>query len=281
KADTYLSVNSGSYVLLSGSFLVTQNSVLRAYAERGSGTGKVRSAVLELVYILPKKTYVQEVIFSEVYPSPVSTGSSLETEEWVELHNLTDRDILLAGWILDDIENGGSKPWTVTADTIVPASGSVVLLRHTTGVALNNGGDSLRLVSPDGARVIAMQYPKISKGKAYALVGSSWCITDTPTPHEQNICTINVPLKKRPRHSAVTRSSAGTKTKAVQARRFLWERYRTIVAGDVTEKPSVPLVMQSLRHLQGIAVPEKKSSTDAEVLIVSLLLLPALRLLTL
>lgn len=280
EADVYLSVNSGSYSLLSGGFLLTQDSVLRAYAERGVGTGSVRSTVLELVYILPKERYEQEVLFTEIYPSPVSSGSALETEEWVELRSRTGKDVHLAGWILDDIPNGGSKPRTIGSDIVVPASGSVILLRKQTGVALNNDGDTIRLLSPDGVLELSVEYPKIRKGQSYALVGSSWCVTDSPTPSEHNICTKKIPVQKVSK--TVLKESASTKKEhhTSVSRRFVWERYHNIVAGEAKEHPEIPAVWQSLRHLQGIAVPEKKSSSEAEVLIFSLLLLPALRFLT-
>jgi endonuclease YncB( thermonuclease family) len=277
----FLSVHSGAFTSFSGSYTITENSVLRAYAERGVGTGAVRSETLELVYVLPREHYAQEVFFSEVYPSPIATGSALQVGEWVELQNFTAHDVPLAGWILDDIPDGGSKPWKVTADVFVPASGSVLLLKEQTGIALNNDGDIVRLLSPDGELEIRMEYPKLRKGRAYALVGHSWCTTDTPTPYEQNICTNIVPIKRAKAHTRSKKIQKVVSRKVRSPSRFLWERYRNIVPAEEGETHVLPVVWQSLQHLEKDSVSQKKSSGEAEALIISLLFLPALRLLTL
>ena len=342
-ADVYLSVNSGAYTLLSGSFIVTENTVLRAFAERSAvrchgepktchgepveprtvrGTGSIRSATLEAWYALAREVYKQEVIFSEVYPSPVSSGSQLEVEEWVEIANLTDRDVSLAGWSMDDVRDRGSKPHILSADAVVPAAGRLVFTSAQIGVSLNNDGDDLWLLSPDGSIEIGFSYPKIRKGSAYALLAKSsarkachgelcrtmtcskvsqfdrahcdtlgvsqslqstfWCITDTPTPFEQNICSEIIPIKKVRKQPKAEKATKKTTAKKSQPRSgFLWERYRNVVASGTGESVTYPAVWQQLKPLEKDPVPQKRTSGDAEVLIIVLLMLPALRLLTL
>ncbi|KKW37004.1 MAG: Micrococcal nuclease-like protein nuclease [Candidatus Peribacteria bacterium GW2011_GWB1_54_5] len=275
-ANVYFSMNSGAYMLLSGSFVVTEDIVLKAYAENALGTGAVRSEIVEAWYALRREAYRQEVIFSEVYPSPVSSGSKLQTEEWVEIH-----DVSLAGWIFDDALEGGSKPQVLTVDAVVPAAGQLVLTGAQIGVSLNNDGDEVWLFSPDSSIAIGVHYPKVKKGSAYALVASSWCFTDTPTPYEQNICSEIIPIRKVRKQPKAEKATKKTTSKKSQPRSgFLWERYRNVVATGTGESALYPAVWQQLKPLEKDPVPLKKTSGDTEVLIIVLMILPALRLLT-
>ena len=346
ESDVYISVNSGAYKLLSGAFIVTEDVLIKAYAKRtilrdapqchpeenrseasirlegrcgapqddtGTGTGFIRSEIVEVWYALERESYKQEVIFSEVYPSPVSSGSQLETEEWIEITNLTDQDVSLAGWIIDDVLDGGSKPHTLSADAVVPASGRLVLTGAQVRVSLNNDGDDLWLHSPDGSVEIGFSYPRVRKGRAYALMSKPserktchgelcrsmachkvsqfdsahcdtlgalrsfhntlWCLTDTPTPYEQNICTTIAPIKRE------YKKSKSKKTKPPG--KFLWERYRNIVESGTGEAIIYPIVWQQLKSLEVEPAPQQKTSGEAEVLIITLMILPALRFLTL
>ena len=238
------------------------------YAERGLWVHKV----------IPSEdtsqvAYKQEVFISEVYSSPLSTGSMLEAEEWIEISNLTDNEVSLDGWILDDVRDGGSKPHVLSADAVVPPLGSIILLHDQIKVSLNNDGDDLWLLSPDGSVEIGLSYPKIKKGKAYALVRSSWCITGSSTPLEQNICTTIAPIKRASRKTAFKRARPRS--------RFLWERYRNVVASGTGEAITFPSVWQSLKHLENTSEPQKKTSGETEALVITLMFLPALRFLTL
>jgi len=155
--------------------------------------------------VLPEKTCIPTtssgVIISEIFPSP-SDG-----EEWIELQNLTDERINLCGWTLDDIQDGGSKPWVIEEDFDIAPNGFLVLTKDETGIALNNGGDDVWLVSLDEEFAIGVTYPKIKKDYSYsrrsglarrmghgmdALAGelaSPWyCITEKVTPGEKNVC---------------------------------------------------------------------------------------------
>ncbi|PIR49618.1 hypothetical protein COU79_03865 [Candidatus Peregrinibacteria bacterium CG10_big_fil_rev_8_21_14_0_10_54_7] len=281
EADVYLSVSSGTYTLLSGSFVVMEDTVLRAYAERALGSGAVRSEIVETWYALKREAYRQEVIFSEVYPSPVSSGSQLEVEEWVEIANTTDHDVSLAGWIFDDALEGGSKPQVLTVDAVVPAAGQLVLTGAQIGVSLNNDGDEVWLFSPDSSIAIGVHYPKVKKGSAYALVASSWCFTDTPTPYEQNICSEIIPIRKVRKQPKAEKATKKTTSKKSQPRSgFLWERYRNVVASGTGESALYPAVWQQLKPLEKDPVPQKRISRDAEVIVLLLLIIPALKLLT-
>ncbi|MCF7844367.1 MAG: lamin tail domain-containing protein [Kiritimatiellales bacterium] len=103
------------------------------------------------------------VIISEIFPAP-SDG-----EEWIELLNLTDKRFNLCGWVLDDVRDGGSKHWTISEEFDIAPHGFLVLTKDETGIALNNGGDEVWLVSPEGEFEIGVTYPKIKKDYSYSL----------------------------------------------------------------------------------------------------------------
>lgn len=283
-ADVYVSVHSGAYHLQSGAYLVTEDVWLRAYGERAMGTGSIRSPVIDVWYVLPQAEYKQEVMISEVYPSPITSGSLLETGEWVELTNLTDHPVSLAGWSIDDVQDGGSKPRILSAHVVVPGSGRLILSGNELGIGLNNAGDDVWLISPDGKVKKGITYPSVKKGMAYAFAGMSghllrnpgqgeeeWCLTDTPTPLEQNICSISVTPKVKKRLSTDKKETQfrsglqpglytgsypgphpGTGA-ASSAKRFLWERYRNVIVSTGTgETVGVPEVWRRLRRLQAV-----------------------------
>ncbi len=79
-------------------------------------------------------------------------------DEWVEITNRGDVEWDLSGWQLDDVAEGGSAPWVFPGGTGVPPRGYLLLFASTTGLALNNGGDELRLISADGATADTVRY---------------------------------------------------------------------------------------------------------------------------
>jgi micrococcal nuclease len=132
------------------------------------------------------------VVLSEVYPSPPSGGSGDVLDgEWIELFNPTDHVVSLGDWTLDDLPDGGSRPWAFPCDFILGPRERKVVLSQETGLRLNNDGDEVWLTSLDGTPVDHVTYPRISTGLSFSLVatgtGSVWCLSD-PTPLEPNTC---------------------------------------------------------------------------------------------
>lgn len=79
------------------------------------------------------------VYINEIVPAP-STGN----EEWVELFNSTNEAVDISGFIIDDIESGGSAPLSIPDGTIIEANGYYV--HYISGTYLNNAGDDVRLL---------------------------------------------------------------------------------------------------------------------------------------
>jgi len=95
------------------------------------------------------------VLLNEFMPAPHSVdwdgdGTGDYSDEWIELYNAGPAVVGLGGWQLDDVAEGGSGPHTISADKIIPPGGFLVFFKRDSGVSLNNDGDGVRLIRPDG-----------------------------------------------------------------------------------------------------------------------------------
>ena len=111
---------------------------------------------------------VAGVVLNEVLPAPRDVDwdgdgtADAKKDEWVELHNLGSEPVDLGGWVLDDIPDGGTSPHTIPPGTSLAAGGLLVLFGSETGVGLNNGGDTVRILRPDGTVADAFTYAALT-----------------------------------------------------------------------------------------------------------------------
>lgn len=137
--------------------------------------------------------YAATVRLSEILPAPRyvdwdSDGTPSSEDEWVELMNYGDAPVNLVGWMLDDAADGGSKPWRVPGDVWVPPGGYVVLFKRDTALALNNDGDAVRLLGPDGALVDETRYPAMGYDRSWSLTDAGeWTADYPPSPGQANL----------------------------------------------------------------------------------------------
>jgi hypothetical protein len=108
---------------------------------------------------VPSRVVINEALIRPHYDWE-GTGGVTTGDEFIELYNAGDLPVRLLGWTLDDIEGGGSKPYTI-ADTVLPAHGYLVCFRSRTHLALNDTGDTVRLLAPDGRVVDHIAYLKV------------------------------------------------------------------------------------------------------------------------
>lgn len=78
----------------------------------------------------------------------------------------------LDGLSLDDAD-GGSAPFSL-AGIRIPAKSRVRIARADSKLALNNDGDSVRLLGPDGAPRQIVTFGIVPEGKTYAFVDGGW-----------------------------------------------------------------------------------------------------------
>lgn len=133
------------------------------------------------------ENYSDAIAVNEFLPNPI--GSDTEGE-FIELKNVGDEEVSLAGWRVDD-EERGSGAYVIPGGTVIEPGGLVVFWRSETGLALNNEGDQVRLFSPDGEAKSSQQYNEsVAEGVARARDEEGvWAWSTTPTPGEENVIT--------------------------------------------------------------------------------------------
>lgn len=151
--------------------------------------------VISVFFLAPLTTYAceeetdahnstsasQSIRLSELYPSP-KDGE----EEFIELHNFGDIAANLDGWQLTD---ASGKTFTLSAEAIsttVAAGGHLVVPQGTSKISLNNGGDSLSLLSPEGVTIDETVYEDAGEGESWSFVSGEWFWSSVVTKGEKN-----------------------------------------------------------------------------------------------
>jgi hypothetical protein len=102
------------------------------------------------------------VFINEVLPVPAQDGIIDELDEWIELHNAGTGAVDLSGWFLDDGE-GDSEPYRMVDGLVLQPGAFLVLHGRTTGLVLNDSGDTVRLLNPDGVVVDAVAFDELAQ----------------------------------------------------------------------------------------------------------------------
>lgn len=129
---------------------------------------------------------VTSIVINELMPNPVGSDEA----EWIELKNIGQQAVEVAGWKLSDLKN----EYVISKDdfetTIVPAGGFLVINRQVSGLILNNsGGDKVTLFNTEGQLIDQITYNQTAKeGESWARDESgeyNWTVE--PTPGTENI----------------------------------------------------------------------------------------------
>jgi len=128
------------------------------------------------------KIQSQEISINEFIPNP--EGDDQENE-WIEVYNDSDSIVDISGWQLDD-EEEGSKPFVFPKNTLIAPKSYIVFPRPVTKIALNNDGDSVRLLLPEGIVFQEIQYDKAEQGRSSSNTPEGF-VWSEPTPGMINI----------------------------------------------------------------------------------------------
>lgn len=115
-----------------------------------------------LFFPTPQPTWIPgKVLINEVLIRPrhdwEGIGGVTTGDEFIELYNVGPFPVYLRGWMIDDVSGSGSKPFKLPGITIDPGA-FVTLFRTRTKIALNDRGDSVRLLAPDGKMIDKLIY---------------------------------------------------------------------------------------------------------------------------
>lgn len=138
---------------------------------------------LKINDIAPINFSLDDLIISEVLPNPQGSDDN----EWIELYNNYTESIELLGWFLDD-QDGGSKPYLFSSSIVILPGEFKVFSRLETGLTLNNGNDSVRLLTPlkEIWQEVVYDNVKESRSYAYDFQNQEWFLNDVPSPGLNN-----------------------------------------------------------------------------------------------
>ncbi len=112
------------------------------------------------------------IVINEFLPDPASDwngDTNIDSDdEWIELFNTNAFAVDVGGWKLDDVDAGGSTPYTIPSGTTIAAHGFLIFYASASNVALNNTGDSARLLYPDDAVADSTSYSSSADDETYA-----------------------------------------------------------------------------------------------------------------
>ncbi len=128
--------------------------------------------------------YSDQIIISELYPKPDTSSN----DEFIELHNKGASSINLNGWKLDDKHPGGSAEYLINQDIILGGNEYIIFSKPQTHISLNDTGDYVRLIQPDGNVLDeTSNYGSAKKGFSYSFIDNDWQWSLRTTPASQNI----------------------------------------------------------------------------------------------
>ncbi len=144
-----------------------------------------------------KIIYPLGIVFNEILPSPEGTDAD---NEWIEIFNQNNFEVDLSNWKISDIL-GSVKTYTFPEGSRVPSKEYQVLLRLITKITLNNDGDGLKLIQPDGNIIDSLNYEKAPKGQSYNRTSQNsgnpdWVWSINLTPGSENIISNSSELSK-------------------------------------------------------------------------------------
>jgi len=148
--------------------------------------------------IKPEIVYPSGIIINEILPSP--KGSD-EEEEWIEIFNNNEEEINLFNWKISDIA-GKTNTYTFPEITIIKPFSFLVLSRKTTNITLNNSGDGLNLIQPDGKISDSVTYASAPIGQSYNRTENNWFWSDILTPGSPSAMPSPPPVEKNAENSA-------------------------------------------------------------------------------
>ncbi len=129
--------------------------------------------------------YSDHLLITELLPS---CSPSDKECEFIEIYNPGDGDIALTGWQLTDRKGS----FVFTDEFIIEALSYLVVERSESRITLNNSGDIIYLIDPDGTIINGVEYEKASKDSSFSRTEEGgWAWTEEITQGSENVFTEN------------------------------------------------------------------------------------------
>ena len=131
---------------------------------------------------VPQITYPSDMYINEILPAPEGAD---EQNEWLEIYNGNDFEVDLAGWQIKD-QIGAIKTYAWPANSFIKARGFLTVSRAQSKIVLQNNGDGLTLINPQGTMADQITYPASPANQSYNRVSSGWTWSRVLTPGQPN-----------------------------------------------------------------------------------------------
>jgi len=130
----------------------------------------------------PTPQSYDNIFISEAFVNP-PTGE----KEWAEIYNNNDFPVSLNNWFIDDLENAGSSPKTLSLEI----SGKSYGVFNLTSSVFNNDGDNVRLLDFNKNLKDDFEYGKTEQGKSLgrtSLESDDFCLQEPSKNSTNNPC---------------------------------------------------------------------------------------------
>ncbi len=155
--------------------------------------------------------YPMGIVINEILPSPDGAD---ETEEWIELKNTNSQEVNIAGWQIKDT-TGTIKTYKFPAGTKINGFGFFVLGRPVSKISLNNTGDGLILLWPDGQIADQIAYGKALLGQSWNRAKAGFAWSAVLTSGKENI--ISQPIAAKTKTSQTKKEPLGASSQETAA----------------------------------------------------------------
>jgi hypothetical protein len=133
--------------------------------------------------------------------------------EWIELYNAGPAAADVSNWLLDDAE-GGSTPYQIPAGTLLQPGAFLLFLGNETGIVLEDTGDEVRLMEPDGTVADSVAFgPLVPDSSLSRDESGVWHDDWQPSPGAPNVPPVVMELER-----AVPPAAALEDTRALEKR---------------------------------------------------------------
>lgn len=161
-----------------------------------------------------------DIIINELLPDPASPLTDSQ-DEFIELFNDGSGAQDLTGYSLMDASGHSFK----LDGRTIGAAGYLVIRSAESKISLNNDGDTVKLVAPNGETIdITEDYGKAKSNLSWGRTGDGWSWTSAPTPGSANASvlieqadTVNVAKTTTSKKLATKKTTARTNTARAKA----------------------------------------------------------------
>jgi hypothetical protein len=147
----------------------------------------------------------QSVRLNELMPVPQARdwdrdGTADAQDEWIELYNVTRRNVDISGWKLEVTGQSGTvASYTFPRRTALQGDRYLLLFQSDTDLVLDDAGGRVRLLNAEGDVVDQVTYGRLTADTSYSRVlVNNWSSELLPSPGEPNVAGPALRGKGRP-----------------------------------------------------------------------------------